>query len=106
MLRLLGRMPAISLTQRVMNGAPSRGFRDACQSQRAAVGVRILQARSASGRTSRSERPNWVQAAGLRVSSTTILPTFLPAKRPMNAGTACSMPDTTVSSFFSFPALK
>ena len=41
-----------------------------------------------------------------QVSLTTILPTFFPSKRPMNAPTAWSIPSTTVSLFFSLPARK
>ena len=40
------------------------------------------------------------------VNFTTILPTFCPWKRPMNAPTAWSIPGTTVSLCFTLPALK
>ena len=60
-----------------------------------------------------SHRPVWrrvldrVRVSGRSHASFTIIfPTFFPLKSPMNALTAWSIPDTTVSSFFSFPARK
>src|ERR1022692_3150156 len=41
-----------------------------------------------------------------QANCTTILPTFCPWKSPMKAPTALSIPSTTVSSCFTFPALK
>ena len=40
-----------------------------------------------------------------QASSTTILPTFCPWKRPMKAAGAWSIPFTTVSLFFNLPVL-
>jgi hypothetical protein len=44
--------------------------------------------------------------AQAQVNLTTILPTFFPSKRPINAPTACAIPSTTVSLCFTLPARK